>query len=219
MPFALAGNEKVQKLSLLTNVCTGRQRSRGGGGGGAMAWSLAQGTGNFTKTFLNLNKRKFGAPSCQLPPATCATSCNFSNAINFCTQQRAGGVWKQGAGSSRRSQMRTGWLQDQDEGKVFKPATWRRQQRFVFRTCNLGMHKLVWQHVAGPLRQAAEGSGRVRQGAATLPLAIMHVILVMAVQGTLFRACRKFVTRTNCCLVPTQCQCHCHCHAQLFDVI
>lgn len=97
MPFALAGNEKVQKLSLLTNVCTGRQRS-----GGAEAWSLAQGSGNFSKTFLNLNKRKFGAPSCQLPPATCATSCNFSNAINFCTQQRAGGARQQGAAGGRR---------------------------------------------------------------------------------------------------------------------
>lgn len=94
MPFALAGNEKVQKLSLLTNVCTGRQRSWGGAG----ALALALGTGNFAKTFLNLNKRKFGAPSCQLPPATCATSCNFSNAINFCTQQRAGQAWEEGNG-------------------------------------------------------------------------------------------------------------------------
>lgn len=64
---------------------------------------IAVGGGNFAKTFLNLNKRKFGAPSCPLPGChgTCATRCNFSNAINFCTQQRR--EWVEGGTGEGRA--------------------------------------------------------------------------------------------------------------------
>lgn len=92
------GFQKVQKLSLLTNVCT----ASAGWAGARGKWLAAEGGGNFAKTFLNLNKRKFGAQSCpsSLPGCrgTCATRCNFSNAINFCTQQRV----KQGVGRRAR---------------------------------------------------------------------------------------------------------------------
>lgn len=78
---------------------------------------IAVGGGNFAKTFLNLNKRKFGAPSCPLPGChgTCATRCNFSNAINFCTQQRPERVERgrgKGSGDCKPAKC---------EDKVFEP--------------------------------------------------------------------------------------------------
>jgi len=78
LPFAFA---KVQKLSLLTNVCSAKFQKE-----------PAEGGGNFAKAFLNLNKRNLlpgvhGAHVQLTDSFSSPVWGNFSNAINFCTQR------------------------------------------------------------------------------------------------------------------------------------
>lgn len=87
LPFASA---KVQKLSLLTNVCSPNSRQSRGS------------SGNFAKAFLNLNKRNLLATRAHvqlgLSLSLLFPGGNFSNAINFCTQ-RGGREWQTGGKS------------------------------------------------------------------------------------------------------------------------
>lgn len=76
------GFQKVQKLSLLTNVCT---PSAGRGEGKQEVGVVG---GNFAKTFLNLNKRKFGAQSClypvpRLPPPVAKLPWHMCDAVQL----------------------------------------------------------------------------------------------------------------------------------------
>lgn len=115
--------------------------------------------GNFAKTFLNLNKRKFGAQSCLNPcplaPARCqAAMAHVRRGATFLMQLISALSKRQGrAGQAEREETVS---QQCVRTKFSSLATWSQAAGrgrgssvdVLFFSPNLGMHKLVWQHVA-----------------------------------------------------------------------